>query len=193
MNRAEYPHRLILGSGSPRRKELFAQLGYLFDVRTSDIDEDPPTELKGSEIAEFLASEKSDHITISDDELLVTADTVVWHRGLSLVKPNDRNGAIAMLRALSGGVHEVVTGVCIRSKKQKVTFSETTLVSFKELRDSDIEFYVDQYKPFDKAGGYGIQEWIGMIGIDKIDGSYFNVVGLPVDRLDSELQKWVNQ
>ena len=193
MNRTEYPYKLILGSGSPRRKELLTQLGYEFTVRTSDMDERPPADLKGSEIAEFLAAEKSDHITISEHELLIAADTVVWNRGLSLAKPSDRNEAIAMLKALSGGAHEVITGVCLRSEIQKVTFSETTIVHFKELSDSDIAFYVDHYKPFDKAGGYGIQEWIGMIGIHKIEGSYFNVVGLPVDRLDSELQKWTNQ
>lgn len=193
MSRTEYPYKLILGSGSPRRKELLAQLGYEFTVRTSDMDERPPADLKGSEIAEFLAAEKSDHITVSEHELLITADTVVWNRGLSLAKPSDRNEAIAMLKALSGGAHEVITGVCLRSEIQKVTFSETTIVHFKELSDSDIAFYVDHYKPFDKAGGYGIQEWIGMIGIHKIEGSYFNVVGLPVDRLDSELQKWANQ
>lgn len=193
MIRADYPFPLVLGSGSPRRKELLEQLGYSFEIRTSDIDETPPDGLIGKEIAEFLASEKSEHIKTKPNEVLITADTVVWNQGVSLAKPANKEEAMDMLTALSGGKHEVITGVCIRQGNHKVVFSDTTIVHFNSLQLEDINQYIDQYQPFDKAGAYGIQEWIGMIGIERIEGSYFNVVGLPVEKLDRTLKTFLEK
>ena len=187
MNRAEYPHRIVLGSGSPRRRELLSDLGYTFSIRTADIDETPPPGLEGRQIAEFLAKHKAEHIETAPNEVLITSDTVVWHNGASLAKPANRNEAIEMITQLSGDTHQVITGVCLRHDEHLRVFSDVTEVKFKDLSRPDIEFYVDSYCPFDKAGAYGIQEWIGMIGIEYIRGSYFNVVGLPVEKLDTAL------
>ena len=187
MNRAEYPRRIVLGSGSPRRRELLSDLGYTFSIRAADIDETPPPGLEGRQIAEFLAKHKAEHIETAPNEVLITSDTVVWHNGASLAKPANRNEAIEMITQLSGDTHQVITGVCLRHDEHLRVFSDVTEVKFKDLSRPDIEFYVDSYYPFDKAGAYGIQEWIGMIGIEYIRGSYFNVVGLPVEKLDTAL------
>jgi septum formation protein len=179
---------LLLASNSPRRRELLAGLGLPFTVRVKEVAEDFPNSLKGAEVAEFLASHKADAYTAElQHELLITADTIVCLGDRILNKPADPNEAFDMLRALSGTAHKVITGVCLLSKTQKVVFSDTTTVYFKELTDAEIEYYITHYKPFDKAGAYGIQEWIGMIGIERIEGSYFNVVGLPVQKLYTHL------
>ena len=187
MNREQYPYPIVLGSGSPRRKSLLAELGYTFTIRTSDVDETPPPHLDGRGIAEYLAKHKADHIQTSREEVLITSDTVVWQDGESLAKPADKAEAREMLLKLSGNTHEVITGVCLRHDNQHHVFSDVTTVQFKTLNPEDIDYYIDTFKPFDKAGAHGIQEWIGMIGIVSIEGSYFNVVGLPVHRLDEAL------
>lgn len=191
-------YHVILASNSPRRKELLAGLGIPFDVRTlNGIDESYPDSLVGEDIPVFIAGKKADayQLSMADDELIITADTIVYLRdengkGKVLGKPHDRQQAIDMLRSLSGKHHEVITGVAIVSKQRRKTFAVTSKVSFAHLTDEEICYYVDNYKPFDKAGAYGIQEWIGFIGVNGLIGSYFNVMGLPVQRLYEELKKW---
>lgn len=179
---------LLLASNSPRRKELLTGLGLDFIVRVKDVHEDFPNDLKGAEVAEYLASHKADAYKDSlSDEVVITADTIVCLGDRILNKPQTHHEAAEMLRALSGKSHEVITGVCLLSKEGKSVFHDTTKVYFKELADSEIDFYINHYKPFDKAGAYGIQEWIGMMGIERIEGSYFNVVGLPVQKLYAKL------
>ncbi|MEO1009835.1 MAG: Maf family nucleotide pyrophosphatase [Bacteroidota bacterium] len=174
-------YRLILASGSPRRQQLFKELGLDFEIRLKPIPEEYPDTLKGAQIPEFLARLKADELkdTLKEKEILITSDTVVWHHGESLAKPVGREQAITMLKTLSGDWHEVITAVCFTQKRVQRSVSETTLVKFRKLELREIEFYVDYGHPFDKAGGYGIQEWIGLTGISEIRGSYANVVGLP--------------
>lgn len=191
-------YHIILASNSPRRKELLEGLGIKFDVRTlKGIDESYPDTLVGEDIPVFIAGKKADayQLTMDDDELVITADTIVYLRdangkGKVLGKPQDRQQAFDMLRSLSGKHHEVITGVAILSKRRRKTFAVTSKVSFAQLSDDEINYYIDNYKPFDKAGAYGIQEWIGFIGVNGLVGSYFNVMGLPVQRLYEELKKW---
>lgn len=179
---------LLLASNSPRRKELLAGLGLAFTVRVKEVNEAFPAHLKRGEIAEYLASHKADaYLDELQDEALITADTIVCLSDAVLNKPADYDEAFAMLRSLSGTSHEVITGVCILTKENKTVFHDTTKVYFKTLSDSEIDYYITTYKPYDKAGAYGIQEWIGMIGIERIEGSYFNVVGLPVQKLYTKL------
>lgn len=180
----------LLASKSPRRQALLSELGLQFKVCTKDTPEEYPSHLKGKEIALFLAEHKATAFAadeIPEQTVLITADTVVWHQNESLAKPADPNTAREMLTKLSGCAHEVITGVCLRSRNNMRTFAVTTKVFFKALTPDEIDYYVEHYQPFDKAGGYGIQEWIGYIGIEKIEGSYFNVVGLPVQRVYQEL------
>ncbi len=188
MNRIRYiqeHYRLVLGSGSPRRKELLQAMGIRAEVRPIPIDEVYPIELESNGIAEYLSSKKADaHLQgLRADELLITSDTVVWNRGNSLEKPSDRKQATDMLQRLSGGWHEVISGICIATRAWKKVDSATTRVRFRELQQDEIEYYVDHFQPFDKAGAYGIQEWIGLIGAEEIQGSYSNVVGLPTQLL----------
>lgn len=182
--------KLLLGSGSPRRKEIIETLNFPFKRVSIDCEEDHPTHLDGEEIALFLAEKKSLAYSeeLEADEVLLTADTVVWKDGVHLAKPHDRAEAISMLKDLSGSSHQVITGVGLRTSDNLHVFAETTQVVFRELSEKEIDFYVDNYQPFDKAGAYGIQEWIGMIGIQQIKGCYFNVVGLPCQRLVVELR-----
>lgn len=182
-------YRLILASRSPRRKQLLSELGLRFDIIVKEYNESYPGHLKGEEIAIFLARSKAGCFRdeIGDDEIVITADTIVWSRQKVLGKPAGKKDAFRMIRELSGATHEVITGVVLLSKKGEKAFSETTRVSFDELTDEEIEYYVEKYKPFDKAGAYGIQEWIGIAGCSRVEGSYFNVVGLPVHRLYREL------
>lgn len=180
---------ILLASNSPRRKELLAGLGIQFEVRVKEVDEDFPAHLHREQVAEFLASHKADAYTSDlQNEVLITADTIVCLGERILNKPADESEAFAMLRALSGTHHEVITGVCILTKNSKTIFHDVTKVYFKKLRDEEIKYYIEHYQPFDKAGAYGIQEWIGKIGIEKIEGSYFNVVGLPVQKLYTYLK-----
>lgn len=191
MRLSEY--KIILASNSPRRKELLSGLDLEYEVRTlPDIDETYPDNLKGEEIALYIANKKAEAYKnlIKDNTLLITADTIVLLKNKVYGKPNDEEDAKQMLRELSGNTHRVVTGVCILTKTKQKSFAVTSKVRFTDLSESEIEYYVSKYKPFDKAGAYGIQEWIGYIGIEHISGSYFNVMGLPVQRLYRELQNF---
>lgn len=172
---------LILGSQSPRRKELLEELGIPFKVRSMPVAENFPKKLKGAAIPEFLAKLKADAYLeqLKKNELLLTADTIVWHEGRLLGKPNDPEEAQRMLQTLSDDWHEVITAVCCSTRTKQRCIHETTLVKFRKLREEEISHYVASYQPLDKAGAYGIQEWIGMVGISEISGSYTNVVGLP--------------
>ncbi len=179
------PYTLILGSQSPRRKQLLEGLDIEFQVRTIEIDETFPNDIPLNTVAEYLAREKGNaHLSsIKENELIITSDTVVLCDNQILGKPKNREHAQEMLRMLSGKTHQVITGVCLTSKDKTVSFSDVTKVVFKNLTDKQIDYYIDKYQPLDKAGGYGIQEWIGYTGISSIEGSYFNVMGLPVARL----------
>jgi septum formation protein len=182
--------RIILASASPRRQELLSGLGIEFEVAPpAGVDENFPGSLSKTEIPVYLARKKAaayDNL-LDDRTVLITADTIVWCNDTVLNKPSGRNEAIRFLRELSGRSHQVITGVCIKSHERQVSFYSLTSVYFRELREGEIIHYVDQFCPYDKAGGYGIQEWIGYIGIEAIEGSYFSLVGLPVDRLYSAL------
>ena len=178
-------YRVILASASPRRQELLRDMGIPFVLEVRSIDESYPAHLKGEEIPEYLARKKA--LAFSDqlkpNDILITADTVVWHMETSLEKPEDKREAFAMLSALSGHWHEVITSVCITHQSQHTLVSDKTRVKFAELTPEEIRYYIDQFQPFDKAGSYGIQEWLGLIGIEAISGSYANVVGLPTQKL----------
>jgi septum formation protein len=177
-------YRLILASKSPRRQELLRSLEVDFEIRTKDVDEDFPEDLDPNLVAEFLAIKKSTAFEeLAENELLLTSDTTVICNGKILNKAADYNEAFGMVEMLSGKSHEVITGVCLRTKNQRITFSETTRVTFATLTTAEIDHYIKKYQPFDKAGAYGIQEWIGMIGIEKIEGDFYNVMGLPLHRL----------
>lgn len=183
-------YKVILASNSPRRKELLAGLGVDYEVRTlPDVDESYPDTLKGADIPLFIAKEKADAYLdmMKPGELMITADTIVWLDGKVLGKPKDREDAMRMLRAMSGRTHEVFTGVCITTTEWQRSFTAQTEVRFAELSEEEITYYVDTYKPMDKAGAYGVQEWIGFIGVENISGSYYNIMGLPVQRLYKEL------
>jgi septum formation protein len=186
-------YRIILASRSPRRQQLLSELGLKFEVVIKNYKETFPGGLTGDEIARYIAHEKATQFRneLSDIEIVITADTIVWCNGKMLGKPLDSEEAAGMLREISGNTHEVITGVCLYSSFKEKTFSVSTKVTFDELSPEEIFYYVDEYKPFDKAGAYGIQEWIGIIGCSHIEGSYFNVVGLPVQRLYKELQEFI--
>ena len=182
-------HDLILASASPRRRQLLEEAGIRFRAATVDFNEVWPADLRGSEIAEFLAEGKAAawNEDIIPGQIIITADTVVWCHGTVLGKPADAAEAAQFLRLLSGCEHEVITGMCLRSSNKKITFSVTTRVTFRELSDEEIVYYIEKYQPLDKAGAYGIQEWIGLRGITRIEGSYYNVVGMPVSDLYTRL------
>jgi septum formation protein len=186
-------YRVILASGSPRRQYLLSQLGISFDVFPSlNHDEQFLSHLTKDEIPVFLAEEKArqmEHL-LDDNTLLITADTIVWLDNQVINKPADEEDARRMLGQLSGRTHEVVTGVCILSRKKKCVFHENSWVTFAPLSQEEIHYYVENYKPLDKAGAYGIQDWIGYIGIERIEGSFYNVMGLPIQRLYQELKKF---
>ncbi|OYP61524.1 Maf-like protein [Prevotella sp. P3-122] len=177
-------YNIILASNSPRRRELLAGLDVDYEVRVlKDIDETYPDSLPVAEIPTYISREKAAAYTIADNELLLTADTVVVLGNEVMGKPVDDADAKRMLRELSGKTHQVITGVCLTTTKKQHSFSVTTDVTFKELTDDEIDYYVSNYHPLDKAGAYGIQEWIGYIGVTSLQGSYFNVMGLPVQRI----------
>ena len=182
------PYTIILASGSPRRQQFFKDLDIPFRIELREIEEVYPLALKGEQITDYLADLKSKAFEpIKDKELLITSDTIVWCDDQALGKPKTAKEAYEMLRKLSGKKHQVMTSVSIKSSSFQIITNDITNVYFKKLSSEEIEYYVKTYKPFDKAGAYGIQEWIGFIGIDKIEGSYFNVVGLPVHKLYEEL------
>ncbi|MDK7763003.1 Maf-like protein [Prevotella bivia] len=184
---------IVLASNSPRRRELLAGLGIEFEVRVlPDIDESYPADLPVMQIAEYIAHKKASAylLTMKDNDLVITADTVVIIGNEVLGKPKDEEDAKRMLRLISGKTHQVVTGVCLTTTKQQRHFSVSTDVTFKDLPENEINYYITKYKPFDKAGAYGIQEWIGYVGVTSLNGSYFNVMGLPVQKLWEELKKY---
>ena len=183
---------IILASNSPRRRELLAGLDLDFEVKVlPDIDESYPDNLPAAEVAGYISREKAApyRALIGEDDLVVTADTVVIVGDEVLGKPKDAEDARRMLQLISGRTHQVITGVCLLTTDKKHSFSVTTDVTFKQLSEDEINYYIEHYKPFDKAGAYGIQEWIGYVGVTSISGSYFNVMGLPVQRLWEEIKK----
>ncbi len=184
---------IILASRSPRRQQLLRELGLKFDVVIKDYEETFPEGLNGEEIARYVAFKKAASFEneISDNEIVIAADTIVWCNNKVLGKPVNQEDAFAILKEISGNTHEVITGVSLRSKSKELTFSDSTKVTFETFTDEEIYYYIDKFKPFDKAGAYGIQEWIGILACSHIDGSYFNVVGLPVQRLYKELQRFI--
>ena len=184
-------YKIVLCSNSPRRKELLKGLGLNFQTRIIDgIDESYDKSLLGEDIAKMISEKKAESYkaTMSSDELIITADTIVYVDGEVLGKPQNKIDAARMLKMISGKCHDVITGVCLLTSNKRISFSVKTKVSFAQITDDEISFYIENYKPYDKAGAYGIQEWIGYIGVDSIQGSYFNVMGLPVQRLYSELK-----
>lgn len=188
-----FPFKLILGSASPRRQELLKSLGFEFRNKPIKADESIwPKDLKAQEIPIFLAELKADAYEeeLKEDELLITADTVVWCEGKVFNKPENFAAGKKMLEELSGKMHEVFTAVCLKSANKQTTFYDVSKVYFKKLKNEEIEYYLTNFSPYDKAGGYGVQDWIGYIGIDKIEGSFYNVMGLPVKELYEELIKF---
>ena len=192
-----YQHPIILASKSPRRIELMQQAGLQFTVQIAgESDEHFPPQLQCEEIPLFLARQKADTflrtVAITDNTIVATADTIVWINHQALGKPADRQEAIDMLEILSGNMHHVYTGVCLTTNHKQRSFFAASKVFFRNLTNDEITFYVDHYHPYDKAGAYGIQEWIGFVGIEKIEGCYYNVVGLPIEKLYCELRGFVS-
>ena len=182
--------KIILASKSPRRSELMRMAGFEFEVRSKDVPEDHPADTKAEDIPLFLAKKKASALLpeLNDNEVVIGADTIVILNGKIYEKPTDREDAIQMISELCGHTHTVVTGVFIASKNKEVGFSEATKVTFNSLTKEEIAYYVDHYKPYDKAGAYACQEWIGAVAIRKFEGDYFNVVGLPINRVYQELK-----
>ena len=185
--------KIILASRSPRRQQLLRELGLKFDVVIREYEEIYPEGMSGEEIARYVAHEKAASFKneISDNEIVIAADTIVWCNNKVLGKPLNREDAARILKEISGNTHEVITGVSLLSLSKQITFSDSTKVTFETLSEEDIYYYLDSFKPYDKAGAYGIQEWIGIMACSQIDGSYSNVVGLPVQRLYKELQSFL--
>ncbi|MFA9188226.1 Maf-like protein [Flavobacterium sp. FBOR7N2.3] len=178
-------YKIILASGSPRRQQFFKDLDLDFEIRLKEIEEIFPAELKREAITNYLAELKAAAFEgeLNENEILVTSDTLVWHNEKAVGKPKDKQDAFEILKSLSNATHEVITSVCFKTNTKTEVLFEITKVTFNELTDEAIEYYIEKYKPFDKAGAYGIQEWIGFIGVKKIEGSYANVIGLPVDKV----------
>ncbi|MBW3517983.1 Maf family nucleotide pyrophosphatase [Flavobacterium sp. NKUCC04_CG] len=184
---------IILASNSPRRKEYLQQLGLVFETKPTNADESYPDDFLASEITDHIALQKALAAgALKATDLLIASDTIVWHQNQALGKPNNEEEAVAILSSLSGKTHEVISSVCLRTAEKTVVFNDITAVSFKALTLEEIQFYVANYQPYDKAGAYGIQEWIGLIGIEKIEGSYTNVVGLPMEKLYQQLILFVS-
>lgn len=185
-------YKLVLASKSPRRQQLLRNLELEFDVRPVDLDEVYPEELGMTAIPEYVAQAKADALldTLQENELLITADTIVWKDEKVLGKPKTREEAIRMLSELSGSQHQVITGMNLQTRAKKISFHAVTEVWFDEMSEEEITYYVDKYKPYDKAGAYGIQEWIGYVAINKIEGSFYNVMGLPVHKLYQYLKEF---
>lgn len=181
-------YHIILASGSPRRQQFFKELDLDFEIRLKPVEEVYPPNLKASEITDFLAELKASEFSdLKNNEILITSDTIVWHEGKALGKPANAKEAFDMIQSLSGKTHEVITSVFFKTKNHSKTVNSTTKVGFKNFSEEEINYYINNFKPFDKAGAYGIQEWIGLIGISHIKGSYFNVVGLPTHLVYSQL------
>jgi septum formation protein len=178
-------YNLILASGSPRRQQFFKDLDLDFEIRLKEVEEIYPKTLKREEITNFLAELKANAFEddLKPNDILITSDTIVWHNNKALGKPKDEKDAFRILETLSHSTHEVITSVCFKTKKETKLLHEVTQVTFNKLSSSEIEYYIKNYQPFDKAGAYGIQEWIGFVGVSKIEGSYTNVMGLPTDKV----------
>ena len=174
-------HHIILASGSPRRQQFFKDLGLDFEIRLKEVKEEYPPKLLHFEITDYLAQLKSLPFLdeLNNNDILITSDTIVWHKNKAIGKPRDKDEAFSFLKSLSGETHEVITSVCVRTKTTEKTVSAVTHVTLKIFTDEEIWHYINTYSPMDKAGAYGIQEWIGLIGVTKLEGSYFNVMGLP--------------
>ncbi len=185
-------HKLVLASGSPRRQQFFKDLGLEFEIRLKEIDEVYPEHLKADEVTEFLARLKASAFDLKANEILITSDTIVWLDQEVVGKPQNYEQAFLILKKLSGKTHQVITSVCLKSVEKTRVFSVTTAVTFAELTHEMIAFYLKEYQPYDKAGAYGIQEWIGLVSIEKIEGSYTNVVGLPTQKFYNELLCFIN-
>ncbi|MFY7936561.1 MAG: Maf-like protein [Flavobacterium sp.] len=185
-------HKIILASGSPRRQRFLKELDIDFEIRLKEIEEIYPDQLQAEEITNFLAKLKASAFEndLQDNEVLITSDTIVWLENKALGKPSDASHAVKMLTEMSGKTHKVITSVCIKTTQKELVFHDETLVTFAKLTLKEIEYYLNIYKPFDKAGSYGIQEWIGLVAIEKIEGSYANVVGLPTHKLYKELMNF---
>lgn len=178
-------YKLILASGSPRRQQFFKDLDLDFEIRLKEIEEIFPPELKAEEITNYLAKLKASAFEgeLNNNEILITSDTIVWHKNKALGKPKDANDAFEILKSLSNATHEVITSVCFKTNVDIKVIYEVTKVTFNILSDEAIRYYIENYSPFDKAGAYGIQEWIGFVGVSKIEGSYANVMGMPTDKV----------
>lgn len=187
-------YHIILASGSPRRQQFFKELGIDFEIRLKPIKEEYPNRLIHFEISDYLAQLKALPFKdeLKENDILITSDTIVWHNNMALGKPIDEQDAFKMIKSLSNATHEVITSVCFTTKTLQKTVNAITKVTFKKLEDEEIEYYIKTCKPFDKAGSYGIQEWIGQIGISKIEGSYFNVVGLPTHLVYGSLNSLIS-
>jgi septum formation protein len=184
-------YKIILASGSPRRQQFFKDLDVDFEIQLKEVEEIFPPDLKAEAITNYLAQLKADAFTgkLKENELLITSDTIVWHNGRALGKPKNYDDAVTILKSLSNATHEVITSVCFKTINHSEIIHETTKVTFNVLSDAAVAYYLNTYKPFDKAGAYGIQDWIGLVGITKIEGSYTNVVGLPTHRVYDFLRK----
>ena len=183
-------HNLILASGSPRRQQFFKELDLDFTIQLKPVDETFPDHLQGAEITDYLAKLKAAAFTdLQVTDILVTSDTIVWFNGVALNKPEDRDEAYAMIAALSGNSHQVITSVAFTTKEGQTVINDTTTVTFKELTEAEINYYINNYQPYDKAGGYGIQEWFGYIAVTSLEGSYFNVMGMPLHKVYETLMQ----
>ncbi len=191
---ADKETRILLGSGSPRRQELLKQMGIPFQVVLKNTEETYPSNLSGTEIAEYIAKKKASAFSgeIKNKDVLLTADTVVWHQKEHLAKAKNKQEAQTMLKQLSGSWHDVITGVCFTTAEYQDTLHDITRVKFKNLSEQEIDYYIQNFSPYDKAGAYGIQEWLGLIGIEEIHGSYSNVVGLPTQKVFDYLSKYLH-
>ena len=183
-------HNLILASGSPRRQQFFKELDLDFTIQLKPVDETFPDHLQGAEITDYLAKLKAAAFTdLQATDILVTSDTIVWFNGVALNKPEDRDEAYAMIAALSGNSHQVITSVAFTTKEGQTVINDTTTVTFKMLTEAEINYYINNYQPYDKAGGYGIQEWFGYIAVTSLEGSYFNVMGMPLHKVYETLMQ----
>ncbi|HLP64831.1 Maf-like protein [Flavobacterium sp.] len=184
-------YKIILASGSPRRQQFFKEFDFNFEIRLKEVEEVYPEHLKAAEITNYLSELKANAFneSLAENELLITSDTIVWHNNKALGKPKDYDDAFQILKSLSNSTHEVITSVCFKTTEKSEVIHEVTKVTFSDFTDEEIHYYLKKDQPFDKAGAYGIQDWIGLIGISKIEGSYTNVVGLPTEKVYNYLTK----
>jgi len=188
-------YQIILASGSPRRQAFFKELGLDFEIRLKPVKEEYPNRLRHFEISDYLAQLKSLPFEneLQSNDILITSDTIVWHEDKALGKPKSEQDAFDMINSMSGKTHEVITSVCLKTIDSQITVHATTKVTFKVFTDEEIWYYIHNYKPMDKAGAYGIQEWIGQVGVTKIEGSYYNVMGLPVHLVYKTLERFISK